>query len=158
MSTENYLKQVAFEDNRHTVYLVITVPDGRILCYNRGAKRLVPRFPSDWQCTLSKQLVRGNSNEKAIKDLLFTSFGWNYIDINDINFILRFGKNKTMLYIYSLLLQDTTYLMPSVGAEIRAMPWEELVHSVENSIIPFSLDTHAVIDVLSAHSKTRREA
>ena len=70
----------------------------------------------------------------------------------------RVGKNKTMLYIYSLLLTETSYLMPSVGAEVKALPWEQLVHSVENAVLSFSADSHAVINVLNSHSKIRLEA
>ena len=151
----DYLDHRALEDDIAMVYLVIRVPDGRILLQKNERKRLVPRLSGDWQCTLSKMLMRGQRNDAAMKTLIFTSFSWAEKMLEDVKLLIRFGLNRKTIFIYFLDMKETIMISPGAGAEFRALPWDHLVDTVLNKKMEFSDETHAVIDILHNHNGGR---
>ena len=146
----NYFDHTALEDDLIQVYLIIQVPDGRILLY-KNPKARVPRFPNDWQCTLSKSLIRGKKNKSALEDIVFANFGWNREVIEEADFILRFGFNHKTIFVYKLSMDKRVVISPGTGASVFALPWGIVVNQVKNKQMEFTEETSAIVDVLSYH-------
>lgn len=140
---------VSYSEFDEHVYVVIVVPDGRILMQRTKFRGV--DIGTSWEASVGRVSADYRSNYETASLALWTKFE---IDCNELNkpeslasYYVPSGSK--VIDIYILRLRSGTILKCTRNMEIELLPLEELVREVKGLGRNFSLDTVEAITFLS---------
>lgn len=141
---------VSYSEFDEYVYVVVVVPDGRILAQRTTFRSLSAATP--WEASVGRASVDYRDNGTTASLALWTKFeiecssGSNKLNHLASHYV---SSSNRIIDMYILKLQSGTVLRCTRNMEIEPLPLEKLAKEVKRSGRSFSSDTIEAITFLS---------